>query len=267
MKILVTGATGSLGRAVVAAAAAAGHDARAMTSGRSRQPGPAGATLVTADLVTGKGLVEAVQGVDAIVHAASDPKRPEPVDVNGTRLLLDVARRARVSHLLFVSIVGIDRIPYPYYDAKRRAEDAVETASVPYSILRATQFHGFVDFMLTKASRLLPAVMPLPAGFHVQSVAVEDVARRILAALADGPKQRLRDFGGPDTMSLGEAAALWQAARGVGKRLISIPIPGRMSAGFRAGGNIVWTGDHGTIRWANWLARGAGAVDPAEDTR
>lgn len=210
---------------------------------------------VTADLSSGKGLVTAVEGVQAIVHAASDPKRSDSVDVEGTRLLLDVARRARVGHFLYISIVGIDTIPLGYYRAKRRAEELVETSTMPYSILRATQFHDFVDAQLSKAANLVPWVMPLPSSFHVQSVDVHDAASRIVRSLADGPTQRLRDFGGPDTMLLADAAALWKQARGVTKRIISIPIPGGTAAGFRAGGNVAWNGDLGTTRWTDWLER------------
>jgi uncharacterized protein YbjT (DUF2867 family) len=264
MKVLVAGATGQLGRAVVAVAAAAGHSVRAMSrgggpsermeTGPSERTGPA-REWVTADLQTGKGLVAALDGVDAVVHAASDPKRSTDVDVNGTRTLLDVARRVNVRHILYVSIVGIDQIPLAYYQAKLRAEELVETANLPYSILRATQFHGFIDVLLTRAAGLLPFVMPLPSGFHVQSVAVEDVAIRIVRALADGPKQRLRDFGGPDTMSLLDAATAWQRARGVEKRIVPVPIPGKLSTAFRAGLNIAWNGDHGTVGWMDWLTR------------
>lgn len=275
MKILVTGATGTLGRAVVKAAAAAGHEVRAMSRKRERT-GPTGPSermgptpserigptesaatteTVTADLSNGKGLVAAVEGVQAIVHAATDPRRSDSVDVDGTRLLLDVARRARVSHFLYISIVGVDKIPLGYYRAKLRAEELVETSTMPYSILRATQFHGFIDALLSKAANLLPWVMPLPSSFHVQSVDVHDVASRIVTSLADGPKQRLRDFGGPDTMLLADAAAYWKQARGVTKRIISIPIPGGTAAGFRAGANIAWNGDLGTTRWTEWLER------------
>jgi len=98
-----------------------------------------------------------------------------------------------------VSIVGIDRIPFAYYQRKLAAERLIAESGVPFSILRATQFHSFVATLLNEASRY-PFVMPIPSGFFVQSVAVEEVAARLCRAIDDGPCGRLRDFGGPEVL-------------------------------------------------------------------
>src|SRR5690349_20736702 len=139
--LLVTGASGTLGSVVTPRLEKEGYRVRP-TSRRARSG------WVAADLRTGEGLAEAVDGVDVIVHLASSPGRARQTDVEGTRLLLTEARHAGVGHVLYVSINGIDRVPYRYYQAKLDTEEVVEASGVPYTILRAAQFHPFVERLL-----------------------------------------------------------------------------------------------------------------------
>jgi uncharacterized protein YbjT (DUF2867 family) len=254
----VTGGTGTLGREVVRAVDAAGH--RAVTM--SRRPAPdasIAARWATAHLVTGEGLAAAVADMDVVVHAASDPRGDPAADEAGTRHLAAASRAAHVRHLVFVSIIGIDRIPLPYYVRKLAAERALAASGQPYSILRATQFHSFVDFLFHKAAAVVPLVMPLPAGYHVQSVGLEDVAARLLRAIGDGPGGLLPDFGGPERLTAREAARMWQAARGVRKPLVPFPSASATSRGFRAGYNTLPADaapeNRGQLSWREWLAR------------
>jgi uncharacterized protein YbjT (DUF2867 family) len=160
---------------------------------------------------------------------------------------------------VYVSIVRIDRIPFPYYQRKLAAERALAESGVPYSILHATQFHYFVDLLLGTATRV-PFVLPLPAGFHVQSVATEDVAGRLVRAITEGPRGLLQDFAGPEPMTLAEAAAAWKAARGIRKPTIPIPVPGRLGAAFLAGYNTAPDGERGVISWRQWLGQSVSSV-------
>ncbi|HVG44960.1 MAG TPA: NAD(P)H-binding protein [Longimicrobium sp.] len=252
MRILVTGGTGVLGRETVAAVESAGHTVRVGSRGPRRAGTPDVREWAVMDLAAGSGIDEAVAEVDVVIHAASDPKRSQAADVEGTRALVDACRRRGVGHLVYVSIVGIDRIPVPYYRHKLAAEGIVTAGGVPFSILRATQFHPFIDQLLASAARV-PLVMPLPIGFQVQSVDVAEVARRLLRCAEAGPGGRLPDFGGPEAMSFREAARAWRAARGVRKPVLPLPLPGRAAAALRAGANTVPVGEHGTVRWRDWL--------------
>jgi len=137
---------------------------------------------------------------------------------------------------------------------------AVAESGVPYSILRATQFHYFVDLLLGAAARF-PFGPPLPAGFQVQSVATEDVADRLVRAIAEGPQGLLRDFAGPEPMTLADAASAWKAARGIRKPTIQIPVPGRLGAAFRAGYNTAPDGEQGVIGWRQWLEHSVSSVE------
>src|SRR5260221_11948631 len=132
--ILVTGGAGRLGRLVVKQLSAAGYPVRGMS--RRARPGDdwPGAEWKQADLETGAGLAEAVQGMDVVVHAAG--KGTWQIDFEGTRRLLDAAREAGVSHVVYISIVGIDKVPYALGKAKLASEDLIEHSGIPWPILR-----------------------------------------------------------------------------------------------------------------------------------
>jgi uncharacterized protein YbjT (DUF2867 family) len=252
MKILLTGGTGGLGREVVRAAEAAGHTVR-IASRRARPEGvPAAREWARMDLDSGEGVADALAGADAVIHAASDPRRHATVDVEGTRRLADAARAAGTPHLVYVSIVGVDGIPFGYYRSKFAAERIVESSGVPHSILRATQFHTLVDAMLAGFARV-PLLMPLPTTFRFQSCATAEAAARLVRAAEAGPGGRLTDFGGPEVLTLGEMAAAWKAARGIRRPVLHLPLPGALAAAFRAGKNTAPEGDRGAVRWADWL--------------
>jgi uncharacterized protein YbjT (DUF2867 family) len=254
MKVLITGGTGSLGRELVRAAQGGGHTVRVL----SRRP-RAQSTLpeiewAQGDIVSGEGLQAAVNGVGAIIHAASDPRRAEAVDVGGTRQMVEASRAAGVAHIVYISIVGIDDIPYSYYQRKLAAEEIIKSSGVPYSIMRATQFHSFVDVLLSKASRI-PFVVPLPIDFKFQSVDESEVAEQLTLCLEDGPRGRVADFGGPQTLSLGEMAEAWMEVKGFRKKLLNLPLPGKIAAAFRRGKNTTSEEEvRGIISWREWLA-------------
>lgn len=255
MRVLVTGGSGRLGRVLVPLLSAAGYDVRIMS--RVQRAGPdLRVSCALADLISGAGLTEAVANIDVIVHAASNSRNAHAVDVEGTQRLIDVARAANVKHLLYVSIVGIDRIPYAYYQAKLEAERLIAASGVPFSILRATQFHSFVAFLLNEAAKY-PLIMPIPSGFFVQSVAVEEVATRLCRAIDEGPSGMLRDFGGPEVLPIEEVAETWiqQPHLYVALRAIPIYLPGKIAEAFRAGYNTCPDGERGTETWREWLKR------------
>jgi uncharacterized protein YbjT (DUF2867 family) len=255
MRVLVTGGSGRLGRVLVPLLSAAGHDVRILSRVHRTGPGLLQSCIV-GDLTTGVGLSEAVADIDVIVHAASNSRNAGAVDVEGTQRLIDVARTAGVKHLLYVSIVGVDRIPFAYYQRKLAVERMIAESGVPFSILRATQFHSFVAFLLSEAAKY-PFMKPIPSGFVVQSVAVEEVAARLCRAIDDGPCGRLRDFGGPEVLPVEEVAEAWiqQPHLYVALRAIPIYLPGKIAEAFRAGNNTCPDGERGTETWRDWLKR------------
>jgi uncharacterized protein YbjT (DUF2867 family) len=249
VKILVTGASGVLGRAVVPRLEDDGHAVRRT----SRQPKPG---WVRADVATGEGLAEAVEGVDAVVHLASATRqyrKAGEVDVAGTRRLATAAGRAGVGHLLLVSIVGIDRIPFGYYRHKLAAEKALQAGGVPWSILRATQFPQLVDErFLPLASRL--GVLVADPGITVQLVDPRDVADRIADLLAAGPTHRVENFGGPEIHTSEEIVRSWLRATGRRRPVLSLRLPGKTPRAMREGALTTTDKPTGTRTWRDYLA-------------
>src|SRR3954447_8155405 len=167
--VLVTGGTGRLGERLIAPLQGAGHTVKQMSR---RGTGPGG---LRGDLATGLDLGTALRGAEGVVHAASDPRGDAwQVDVAGTRRLVQAVDRDRLRHLVYVSIVGVDRIPFGYYHAKFATEQVLLAAGLPVTLLRVTQFHDFIDDLLSPARR--GPVLPGPVGWRVQAVGRGQVA-------------------------------------------------------------------------------------------
>ncbi|MFG3299798.1 SDR family oxidoreductase [Micromonospora chersina] len=250
MRVLVTGATGRLGRVALPRLRDEGHTVRAV-SRRARSD--AGAEWVAADLATGEGLAAAVDGVEAVLHLASSPdRRTHEIDVLGTRRLVLAAGHAGVGHLVYVSIVGVDRVPLGYYRHKLAAEQVVAAGPVPWSVLRATQFPEFLEELLRAASRLGPVLGD--RAVLAQPVDPGEVAGRLTAMLAAGPTGRIEEFGGPEVLRYDEAVRAWRAARGSRRPLLPARIPGRLGRELRAGGLTTTATPTGTRTWADHLA-------------
>lgn len=232
VRTLVTGATGTLGSELLPRLDSAGHDVRAA----SRDP-PAGdgdVDWVELDLVDGTGLAAAVADVDVVVHAATAPMGDtEAVDVRGTERLLDAAADAGVSNVLYVSIVGVDEIPFSYYEHKVAAEEAVEASDVPSTIVRATQFHSFVADLLGNVA--LSPVWPLPTQFRSQPIDVGEAAAAIVEHAAPEASGRVPDVGGPEVRTVGELARAYRDARDLRRLVVRVPVPGAMASAFREG--------------------------------
>src|SRR5215204_4844997 len=150
-RILVTGGTGTLGRHVVRRLRDAGCDLRVLT--RHSDAAKDGIEFMTGELTTGQGIAPAVDGVETIVHLAGSAKGEE----DKARNLVQAASRAAAPHLVYISVVGAERIPvvsgvdramFGYFASKRAAEKIVEDSGLPWTTLRATQFH---DLMLMVA--------------------------------------------------------------------------------------------------------------------
>lgn len=252
-RVLVTGGSGVLGQELTPRLQQAGYIVRIL----SRRPAPAAATTewATAEIETGQGLAEAMAGVDIVIHAASSPfKQTQQVDIEGTGRLLEAAQKTAIKHFLYISIVGIERIPFAYYQAKLAAEKVIEASSVPYSILRTTQFHNFVDQLLQLSARL-PLLLPLATDMRFQPIDEGEVADLMVKMVANGPAGRVPDAAGPELKTLKELAQEWLAVRGLKRIILPMWIPGKMMAGYRKGYNTAPERKVGRITWQNYLHR------------
>ena len=214
-----------------------------------RGTGPGG---VRGDLATGFDLHSAVAGAEVVVHAASDSRGNFwETDVAGTRRLVQALDRDRLRHLVHISIVGVDRVPMGYYHAKFAAEQVLLASGLPVTLLRITQFHDFIDELLDTARR--GPILPVPMGWRVQPVDVGDAAARTIEVALGEPTGGIVEYGGPREEAAAELARAWAAAREPNARVISTPLPGRLSAALRDGGALPTGGDRGTRTYEEHL--------------
>jgi uncharacterized protein YbjT (DUF2867 family) len=239
--ILVTGGTGTLGAPTVARLREADHDVRTL----SRK---SGSGLVTGDLNTGAGLAQALDGAATVLHLATSSRRG---DVAATRNLIEAARQARVEHFVFISIVGVDDIPFGYYRDKVESERLIVESSVPYTILRATQFHSFVADLFA-AQRRVPVI--LAPTFSVQPIAVDEVAERLVELAEKDPAGRVADIGGPTVRTLRDLAHAWARATGSKRPIWPLKLPGKTFAAYAAGHGLVPGPAYGRGRFEDYLA-------------
>jgi uncharacterized protein YbjT (DUF2867 family) len=239
--ILVTGATSGPGGPLVEKLRAAGHDVRAM----SRTPGDG---RVVADLATGAGLDAALAGAEVVVHLATNRRK----DLPDTERLLVAARVAGVQHLVFLSIVGVDRIPYFYYRDKVAIERALEASGLPFTILRATQFHSFPGEILGMLGGRL-----FIKNVKVQPIGVIDTATRLAELATDAPAGRVADIGGPEILDASDILSRLRAAGRANRRVLSLAPPGKTFGAFQEGHHLTGLPGYGTQTFDEWLASAA----------
>jgi uncharacterized protein YbjT (DUF2867 family) len=261
--IVVTGGTGTLGRLVVPRLRAAGYDVRVLT--RGTREGETGVEYVTGDLATGDGVDAAVTGTEIVVHLAGSPKGDEVM----ARHLLQAAGRAGTRHLVYISVVGADRIPvvsgvdramFGYFAAKLSAERIVADSSVPWTTLRATQFH---DLILTTAQGMakLP-VLPVPAGVRFQPVDAAEVADRLVELALGAPAGLVPDIAGPRAYPMKELLRSYLHACGKHRAMLPVRLPGQAARAFRDGANLAPDRAVGRRTWEEFLAGNAGSAQP-----
>ena len=251
--ILVTGGTGTLGRLVVPRLRDAGGKVRVL-SRRSRAGGE-GIEFVTGDLATGEGIEAAVEGAEIIVHCAGSSKGDEGKAMN----LVRAASGAR--HVAYISVVGADRIPvvsgvdramFGYFGSKRAAERVVADSGLPWTTLRATQFH---DLMLMTAQQMarLP-VIPVPTGFRVQPIDAGEVAARLVEVALGTPAGLVPDMAGPRVYGMAELLRGYLRARRKHRPIVPVRLPGKAARAFRAGANLAPGRAVGRRTWEGFLA-------------
>ncbi|MBM7504657.1 SDR family oxidoreductase [Agromyces aurantiacus] len=244
--VLVTGGTGTLGRAVVRLLAARGDDVRVLS--RSGAPG-----TVRGDLETGEGVEAALDGVRAVLHLATTLRD----DTGITQTLVRAADRSGRPRVLYSSIVGIDRIPLAYYAGKRASERIIAESRLRWTVLRTTQFHDFIE-TLFGVQRLSPIVFA-PA-FSFQPIAVEEVAQRLVELLDSDAAGMAPDIGGPQTRTARDLARAYLAARGSRRPTLPFRLPGTRFSAFASGANLVPGEPYGRITFEQFLAAHADAA-------
>lgn len=242
MRVAVAGGTGVVGRHVVEALRTAGHEPVVMSRSRG------------VDLVTGRGLSAALDGVAAVIDVANITtlaRKP------ATRFFTAVSRRlqeagsaAGVRHLVTLSIVGVDRVGLGYYQGKLAQEAVALSGPVPGTVLRATQFHEFAEQTLMRVRGPI-AVVP---RMRMQPVAAREVAARLVALVEGEPQGMADDLGGPEEHELVDLARQVSAARGLRRRVVTVGLPGATGRAMATGALLPRAGGpRGAVTFAEWL--------------
>lgn len=246
-KVLVTGASGGLGRMTVPMLKGSDVDVRALS--RRRRNDTEGVRWMVGDTVKGTGLAEAVRGVDTVVHLAGGAKG----DDVAARKVADQAAKAGVRHLVMISVIGADRMPIGYFRAKAAAEQAVAESGAPWTVLRAAQFHTFVDRAVR--AMVAPPIGIVPCDLRFEPVDTFEVAQRLVDLAAATPAGRVVDLAGPEVLGSDDLVRAWLDAHGRKRRMWRPRLPGSVGRAYRQGHNLA--GRHverGTRRWGEFLA-------------
>ena len=243
MKIAVIGGTGLIGSQVVKILNANGHEAepKSLSTGL--------------DLLSGRGLGEALNGADVVVNLTNSPTFDDAsLGFFQTTMtnLLTAASGAGVGHAVILSIVGADEVPgLVYYRAKVLQEDMLKAGPVPYSIVRATQFFEFMDAVLSESAD--EKTVRLPATL-VQPIASADVAQEVAEVSVGHPLLGTRNIAGPDVFALDEVGRITLAAHGDHRHVVTDNGAGMFAA---ASGDALIATD-GTViaktTYRDWLA-------------
>ncbi|MGI5428273.1 SDR family oxidoreductase [Streptomyces sp. CA-179760] len=249
--ILVTGGTGTLGGHVVPLLHAAGHEVRILS--RNARPAEDGIGYVTGDLLKGEGVEAALDGAETVLHLAGGPKG----DDEATRNLVRAASRAGVGHLVYISVIGADRVPLAWMRTKRESERAVADSGIPWTTLRAAQLHDLALTMVEKMAKL--PVFPVPGGLRLQPVDSREVAARLAELALGAPSGLVPDLTGPHVHGLADLARPYLRLRGRRRPMLPVRIPGKAGRAYRAGANLTLRGaEVGKRTWEEFLAERLG---------
>ena len=256
--IVVTGGTGGLGQRVVAQLRDKGRNVRVL----SRHPGDSeeGVEYVVGDLVKNRGVEEAISGAEIVVHCAGVGKINE--DTAQAQNLVVAAKRGGVRHLVSISVVGAERVPvrsavdrsmFAYFASQRAKELVIERSGLPWTNLRATQFHdGFILVMVRAMSKM--PIVPLPAGTRFQPVDADEVANALVELALDAPAGQAPDFAGPKIYDSESLLRSYLVAIGKHRRILKIRMPGAAAAAIREGANLAPDRAVGRRTWEEFLA-------------
>jgi uncharacterized protein YbjT (DUF2867 family) len=246
MRVAVAGGTGLSGRHLVEALARHGHEPVVIARSRG------------VDLLTGRGLDAALDGVDTVVDVSNietlGRKKAEQFFSTAGRNLLAAGEKAGVRHHVTLSIVGIDKVPMGYYGAKLLQEKVVRTGPLPWTVVRATQFHELTEQLLRRTPG--PVVVMPPTA--TQPIAVREVADALVAVAEGEPQGMAPQIAGPRVEDLADLMRRLLRARGSRRRVLSPRLPGRMFSALANGALLpTETGTRGVQTWDEWLDESA----------
>lgn len=249
-----------MGREVVRLALDAGLDVTVLSRHPPSGTSPVhhdGARYFQADVTTGAGLAEALQGADVVIDCLEGQfGKARKTFADGGARLLAAATVAGVRKAVLLSIINCDQSNAAFYVSKAAKERVYALSSLETVVVRATQFHSLVTAVFQAGSKV--RLIPVFKGARFQTISPLDVASELLAEAVgepSGERHRTRTIGGPDIRSMRELAEIWRKTTGRAGRLVEVPLPGEMGRYLRNGLNLVPSQRTGTDTFESWLAK------------
>jgi uncharacterized protein YbjT (DUF2867 family) len=232
VKVTVMGASGLIGTKLVELLTKEGEQAVAA----SRRSG--------VDVLSGAGLAKALNGADVLVDVLNSPSfEAEEVMhffLTSTDNLVTAARAAGVKHYVALSIVGVDGLPdSPYLRAKAAQERIIRSSGLPYTIVRATQFHEFAGAIVDSMSDGDDVRVP---DALIQPIAADEVAAFLAEVAVEPPRNHIVDIGGPEKITFSDLAHVVLARRRAKGTYVAVDAQARYF-GTRLRTNSLVTGD------------------------
>lgn len=213
-KVIVTGGTGNLGSKIVEYLIEKKYTTTVLTSKSVLNP-INGVNNVTADITCKDSLTSLFDDTDVIIHCASNPRKSDDVDVMGTKNILENINLQKPPHFIYISIVGVDKSNWPYYQNKYKTENLIKSSRIPYTILRITQFHDFVLNRIVKDldTKPIEETFKIPKGLCFQSIDTGEAAKRIVSYIDTIQKTEgsIITFGGPEVLPLQNIVKIYLA--------------------------------------------------------
>ena len=251
-KILLTGGTGQLGRMLLKQIDNEDFHIDILT--RNKNIGSIkNVEYINADLTKVETLGSLGSDYDIIIHCASDPKNSESIDIKGTHNLLKSIKGGRPKNFIYISIVGVDKSTFPYYQNKLKTEELVVDSGIPYTIMRITQFHDFIYDRILNTANLEDGPIIIPDGLQFQSIDLMDVCGEILGLLKNGPSNSTIRIGGPEILKISDIIRNYQEVIKPEKEISLVPPHNDFQKLFTTGINLCSNHKTGKITWRDFL--------------
>jgi len=212
---------------------------------------------LTGDLATGQGIEAAVEGAGIIVFCAGSFKG----DTVQIQNLIPIALRAGTRHLVYISVVGADRVPltnsidramFAYFGSKLTTERMVADSGLPWTTLRATQFYNALLLIAQQMTKL--PILPVPSGFRFQPIDTGEVAARLADLALGAPAGLVAEMAGPQVYSMEELLQAYLRARRTSRPIVPIWFPGKAAGAIREGAIVAPGQGVGKLTWEDFLA-------------
>lgn len=252
-RILVTGGTGQLGKIFLKETDNEYFQTDVLT--RNKTLGSTKSIrYINADLIKAETLSSLGTDYDSIVHSASDPRNSDATDIIGTQNLLKRIKGNRIRNFMYISIVGVDKSNYKYYQDKLKAEELIIHSGIPYTILRVTQFHDFVYNRILNPANPKNDFITVPDGMKFQSIDLKDVCLEILRLLKNGATNSIKQIGGPEILKISDMVKAYQTIMMPEKKISLDPSQNDYQI-FKTGINLCPDHKTGTITWRDFLLK------------